>query len=815
MKLQLAHALGCLLMVGAPFGVMAAEETALSAMAPSQSVGERIATIEQFLDTHYFDEQGLMYSHLNWREERPFTKDDFSPADSTMPGPEPWQWMSYENSSFISGVLLAAQCYRYEATRDPAALALAAKAFHSLDVNYRLTEQRNRASEGPEQKAGFIGQSSSSAQAAGFFCKPYYGQATDATSTEQHFEALYGLYRYWPLADEDTKQRIAQIFREVSARWREGYRINYFGEPWDMEKSYPRAQRHMFLWMVMHRLAYEITRDPASMAEFQRLRALYANMPTPRETEWGLGHASYVSTEDRSFHVQMVVGADLLLELEPADTPRWLRGMEAWWRYSQIGQRDDFASYYFIRINALTGQWEKLPASIKPRALWKSPFMLHNAVLPICWLGTQERQTISSAIIARRIPTAATEARERYDRIYAGLNKEHLKWFVDPEGVMPDPLKWMLNVMQGDALAFYDLGYWYDRAHRDSPMNTLQAWKSLTSLPNPIGFGGMFAGVLHDRLITGGGSQWDKPVWISGAKKSYTDAIWALSSPSGDWEKLPVKLPTPRGHFSGAALPGAIVMAGGFDHDACLRSVLALCESADGLTWKTLPDLPVPVGYGCAAVVAGRIYVIGGLPDAASKTPSAAVWSLAVGDLDHPGEWQREPDLPGPGVFVAAATGVKNQLYVFGGMAVDAAGNFEPSVRAYRFDPATRTWAHIADLPDARVGLVTPCPVAPDGRILLAGGYSKILPGVQREHPGFNDSTYFYDATQNTYTRGPDVPHAPVPDRDSAGDPGPAPMIGAPGVVWRNLAVAISGEVRVATRSPQVLALPLSAPTSH
>lgn len=815
MTLRWPQTLGCLILAMMPVGVMAEAGTALAAMGSSHPVGERIATIERFLDQHYFDEQGLMYSHINWREERPFTPDDFTPADSTMPGPEPWQWMSYENSSFVSGLLLAAQCYRYEATKDPAALALAAKAFRSLDANYRLTERRNRAAEGPEQKAGFIGQSTSAATAAGFFCKPYYGQATDATSTEQHFAPLLGLYRYWPLANEATRQRIAQMFREVSARWRGGYFINYFGEPWDMEKSYPRAQRHMFLWMVMHRLAYEVTGDAASLAEYQRLHALYANMPTPRETEWGLGHPSYVSTEDRSFHVQMVIGAELLLELEPADAPRWLRGMEAWWRYSQIGQREDFASYYFIRINALTGQWEKLPASIKPRALWKSPFMLHNAILPICWLGTQERQTISSAIVARHVPAAAEEARARYDRIYAGLDKTHLKWFVDPEGVMPEPLQWMLNVMQGDALAFYDLGYWYAQAHRDSSMNTPNVWTNFTPLPDPIGFGGMFAGVLHDRLIAGGGSQWNKPVWIPGAKKSYTDSLWALSSPTGEWEKLPVKLPTPRGHFSSATVPGAIFMAGGIDDSGCLRSVLALVETPDGLAWKTLPDLPVPVVYGCAAIVNGRLYVIGGLDDAASKNPGAAVWSLAVTDLAQPGEWQREPDLPGSGVFVASATNAGNQLYVFGGMTVDGAGNFEPSVRAYHFDPSARSWERIADLPDPRVGLVTPCPVLPDGRILIAGGYSTMFPGVQREHPGFNGSTYFYDPVENTYVRGPDVPHAPVPDRDSAGDPGPAPMIGAPGVVWRNQAVAIGGEVRIATRSPQVLALPLAAPASN
>ncbi|MCF3650480.1 hypothetical protein [Synoicihabitans lomoniglobus] len=452
-------ALGCASLSGQ------AETVSLENLDTIPSVADRVNLIERFVGERYFDPQGLMYSHLNWREERPLQAEDFSPADSVMPGPEPWQWMSYENSAFVSGVLLAAQCYHYQATQDPAALQLAARAFHSLDTNYRLTEERDRSTEGPQQRAGFIGQSTLRAKETGFFCKPYYGQATDNTSTEQHFAPLLGLYRYWPLADAETKQRIAQIFREVSRRWRAGYVIHYFGEAWDMEKSYPRAQRHMFLWMVMHRMAYELTGDAESLDEFHRLKALYANMPTPRETEWGLGHPTYTSTEDRSFHVQMVIGAELLLELEPADRDRWLRGMEAWWRYSLIGQREDLASYYFIQIDALTGDWEKLPTAIKPRALWRSPFMLHNAVLPICWLGTQERQSISSAIVARHVPALAEATQARFERIYSGLGKADLKWFSDPEDAMPPPLHWMLNIMQGDALAFYSLGYWYARAH--------------------------------------------------------------------------------------------------------------------------------------------------------------------------------------------------------------------------------------------------------------------------------------------------------------------------------------------------------------
>ncbi|MFM1852588.1 MAG: hypothetical protein RIS54_2272 [Verrucomicrobiota bacterium] len=159
---------------------MAAGE--LADLGETPTVAGRIARIERFVDAHYFDDQGLMYSHINWREECPFTAADFSSADSTMPGPDPWEWMSYENSPFISGLLLTAQCYRYEATGDVAALALAQKAFHSLDVNYGLTEARDRAAEGPEQRAGFIGQATAGGAKAGFFCKPYYQQATDGST---------------------------------------------------------------------------------------------------------------------------------------------------------------------------------------------------------------------------------------------------------------------------------------------------------------------------------------------------------------------------------------------------------------------------------------------------------------------------------------------------------------------------------------------------------------------------------------------------------------------------------------------------------
>lgn len=452
----------------------AGDELPLAHFDASRSVGERVAQLDRFVHEHYYDPAGLMYSHVNWREERPFTAADFGPDDSTMMGPEPHQWMSYENSPFIAGLFLAAQCYRYEATRDPAALEYARRAYGAVEADYRLSEVA-AADAGPVQKAGIIEVAAKPAVAGGFFCKPYYGQATDHTSTEQHFDPLFGLYRYWQIAPPETRARIRDIFSAVSRRWRAGYRINYFGETWNIEESFPRAQRHMFLWAVMHRLAYEVTGEQACLDEFRRLDALFGAIPTPRETAFGLGRPSYVSTEDRQFHVQIVIGAELLAELEPAGRARYLRGMAAWWKYSSIGQRDDLAAYYFIKIDTASGAWEKLPASIKPRSQWRSSFMMHNATLPIVWEGIRERQSLTGTIVSRYVPAEAAAARQRVAQIFTGLDKAHLKWFTDPEGVMPPPLRWMLNVLQGDALAFYSLGYWYARAHGIDPANPLSS----------------------------------------------------------------------------------------------------------------------------------------------------------------------------------------------------------------------------------------------------------------------------------------------------------------------------------------------------
>ena len=345
-----------------------------------------------------------------------------------------------------------------------------------------------------------------------------------------------------------------------------------------------------------------------------------------------------------------------------------------------------------------------------------------------------------------------------------------------------------------------------------SPTVPMNGWKLFAPLPDPVGYAGMFGGVLNGRLLTGGGSQFrDKPNWLQG-EKVFSDRIFVLATPDGKWSEHRTRLPRKSGHFASATTEGAIYLAGGIDSAGCQKHVLKIEARGDDLTFTRLPDLPQPLGYGAGMIVGRRFYVVGGLHEPTSKQPGVELLSL---DLDAPGAddagnaWRREPDHPGPGFFVAATASDGENLYVFGGIGFNAEGKPTPAKAAYRFSPTRRAWERLPDLPEPRVGAATPCPLVGGGKFFVIGGYAEVFPGAPRDYPGFRAQTLHYDPASQRWENGPVMPQAPVPNRDSPGDPGPVPVIGAPSVVWKDHVVVISGEARASVRTPAVIAWPL------
>ncbi|MBS0631985.1 MAG: hypothetical protein JSS11_08740 [Verrucomicrobia bacterium] len=338
------------------------------------------------------------------------------------------------------------------------------------------------------------------------------------------------------------------------------------------------------------------------------------------------------------------------------------------------------------------------------------------------------------------------------------------------------------------------------------PNQPAKGWKTLAPLPDPIGYAGMVAGVLDGRLVVTGGTQWSHPLWLKGTRK-FNDEIFVLDSIEGSWCRARAHLTEPCGHFATATTADAIYFAGGTDPKGCRTAVYELRAAGDDYVFRRLPDLPKPTGYAAGAIASGRFFVLGGVADPASTSPSREVWSL---DLKKPDAgWTRETDLPGLGLLVSSGGSDGDSLFVFGGMTF-VEGKPVPSTTAYRMDQPGGSWERLPDIPEPRVGINSPCPVLADGAIWLVGGYATVWPGAQRDHPGFAAETFRYQPSTRTWSHGPSLPNVGAGDRDAPGDAGPVPPIGAPVVVWKNHVIVIGGEVRISTRTPAVIAWPLT-----
>ena len=157
--------------------------------------------------------------------------------------------------------------------------------------------------------------------------------------------------------------------------------------------------------------------------------------------------------------------------------------------------------------------------------------------------------------------------------------------------------------------------------------------------------------------------------------------------------------------------------------------------------WLRLPSMPLERAAGGAAIIANRLYVVGGttgLPGVGDARRLAR--AMLVFDLKA----RRWSQLPGPTprehLGVAALNG---KLYVAGGREA----GYDTNLRLFEvYDPATRRWRRLAPLPTARGGTGL---AAVAGRLVSAGGEAPA---------GSIASVYRYTPSTNRWTRLPDLP---------------------------------------------------------
>jgi N-acetylneuraminic acid mutarotase len=181
----------------------------------------------------------------------------------------------------------------------------------------------------------------------------------------------------------------------------------------------------------------------------------------------------------------------------------------------------------------------------------------------------------------------------------------------------------------------------------------------------------------------------------------------ASGAASGLWSEAP-PLVHARAAHAVVSTGDALVALGGTGAGG--RPVLDV-ERFDGTRWQTETVLP---GRGlnapAAAVVGRRVYVIGGF-DMASNVPTDRV---SVYDLDTH-RWSEATPLPAPRGGHAAAV-LEGRIHVIGG------GNSVSTIADHNaFDPLTGQWVSLAPLPRSEG---SPAALAHDGKLYAIGGRS-------------------------------------------------------------------------------------------
>ena len=160
--------------------------------------------------------------------------------------------------------------------------------------------------------------------------------------------------------------------------------------------------------------------------------------------------------------------------------------------------------------------------------------------------------------------------------------------------------------------------------------------------------------------------------------------------------------------------------------------------SAD-YAWTQKAEMPIKRIYHSTSVVAGKIYVIGGLCTIGEWNPQ---WEALtrVDEYDPKTDtWTRKADMPTVRAYTSTSV-VNDKIYVFG----DLGDEPVPIVEVY--DPATDTWAEQTELPTQRRRFTTS---VVDGVIYVIGGNDWV------SRTGLVEA---YDTTTDTWTRKTDMP---------------------------------------------------------
>ena len=195
-----------------------------------------------------------------------------------------------------------------------------------------------------------------------------------------------------------------------------------------------------------------------------------------------------------------------------------------------------------------------------------------------------------------------------------------------------------------------------------------------------------------------------------------TDKIAVFAS--GRWTNSYPPMNTARQSSTAVCVNNHIIVAGGVDYQGLTSSVEVL--DVTSRRWYIAESLPNPRYLLKSTLIGNTVYLMGGDDNTTStkvvhKVDLNELITKAVSKQATPTLWQSIEDTP---LKQSAPLNVGGSLLAVGGRN----DRFSPSSSIHLYQPDTRRWVKVGDLPTAQWNCT--CSLLPSGEVIVAGGCS-------------------------------------------------------------------------------------------
>lgn len=211
------------------------------------------------------------------------------------------------------------------------------------------------------------------------------------------------------------------------------------------------------------------------------------------------------------------------------------------------------------------------------------------------------------------------------------------------------------------------------------------AWQNRQSLPEPIH--GAAAGVIGGKIYVAGGQTQFTDLGMS--KKT----LFVYDPAMDSWEQK-APMPTARGYLSAAVVGGKLYVIGGTTAWPNRTNKVEMYDPVTD-TWQTKAPMPTARSGFCAEALNGKIYAMGGV-NASGYKDVLEVYDPATDT------WMEKMEMPQTRSIFGSAV-VNDLLYAYGGALDDTT----PLPDIIQYDPETDSWAETDDMPEPKAAFAS------------------------------------------------------------------------------------------------------------